>query len=104
AELEPEDPLALLAARADDDDRHRAQRAGASANLRPVHVGQTEVEQDEVDPEHGFDGVSPGCHPSDQVPRALETLDHRLGDGVVVLDHEQSHTPSMDDYVGATTS
>ena len=48
AELEPDDPVGLLAARREDDDRDARRRAQLAADVEPGAVREPDVEQDEV--------------------------------------------------------
>ena len=48
AELEPDHPVRLLAARGDDDDRHVGPLAHAPADVEPVGVGKPQVEQHQI--------------------------------------------------------
>ena len=59
AELEPDDPVGLLAARGDDDDRHVRALAQPPADVEPVDVGQAQVQQHEVGPERSSSAAAP---------------------------------------------
>ncbi len=89
-ELEEDHPIDLRAAGADDDDRHARHRAEPAADLLPVAVRQAEIEQHEIGRRRGQRLRRRACT-LDGETVALETVHHRRGDGVVVLDHQDPH-------------
>ncbi len=67
------------------------------AELGAVHVGQTEIEQHEVGTVEVQQRVGARRDSTGGEAGALEALDQRRGDGVVVLDDQQVHGSSMND-------
>ena len=90
AELEPDDPVGLLAARGDDDDRHVGALAQLPADVEPVGVREPQVEQDEVRLGR-LERRRTGRGALDLEALAAEPLDERLGDCVLVLDDQDAH-------------
>lgn len=97
AQFEGEDPLGLIPTRAHHDDRHRRVGADPPAHFRAVHVREPKVEQHEVGAGRLRQSrCARGCPPSG-VAGPLQPLYERDGDGIVVLDDQQAHGPSMVD-------
>ena len=95
AELEPDDAVDLVAARGDDDDRHVRLGTQLAAQVEPVEVGQTEIEQDDVRPRailvEAVERAAPRVAVADGEPLSLEAPDERDRDVVVVFDQEYIH-------------
>ena len=90
AELEPDDSVDLFASRRDDDDRDRRARPQLAADLEAVHVGQPEVEQDDVRLVGG-ERLLPGRRAHDLEAFAPQALRERDRNRVVVLDEQHIH-------------
>ena len=91
AELEPDDAVDLLAAGGDDDDRDARALAQPPADLEAVDVRQAQVEQDEIGLARPSSAAWPVAAALDREALALEPLDERLGDRVLVLDDQELH-------------
>ena len=94
AELEPRDPLGLLAARRQHDDRdRRRRRIGAQrlADEQPVHARQHQIEDDRSGPASGRAATPPSpTRRSRRVPGLLQIVRDQIGDVVVVLDDQHA--------------
>jgi D-alanyl-D-alanine carboxypeptidase/D-alanyl-D-alanine-endopeptidase (penicillin-binding protein 4) len=96
AELQPDDPIGLLAPGAHDDDRHIAAGPQPTADLVAVDVGEPEVEQDDVGGRR-VEGLAAGGDVPHVEPVPFQPRDQRLGDGAVVLDQEHLHPHRLPD-------
>jgi hypothetical protein len=90
AHLEPDDLVDLLALGGDHDDGHGRPGTQLAAHRQAVHVGQADVEQDEV-------GLAsrqrraPGGRALDVESFPPEPFGERLGDRVLVFDEQHLH-------------
>jgi signal transduction histidine kinase len=102
AELEPQDPVDLLTASGEHDDRHLGALADLSAQVAAVAVGQHDVEQDDVglDPVERLARALDGARHLRVEPVALEMLGERLGDGLLVLDDQDAGFHASDGIAG----
>src|SRR5581483_3361477 len=97
ARVQPLDPVAGLAARRQDEDRHVAGRAQAPAHLDAVETRQAEVEDDEIGDEllghrERLHAVSRGLH---VVPLLAQRAAQDVGDLRIVLDDEHPSSRSL---------
>ena len=90
AEFQQHDPIDLVAAGGDHDDGHVARITQLLAHHTPFEVGQTEVEQYQVD-WWRLERCGAGGGQFDLEPLAPKTLEQRIGNRRVVLDQQQSH-------------
>ena len=95
AELQSDDAVDLVTARGDDDDRDVRLGPQLTAEVEPVEVGQTEIEQDDVRPRavlvEAVERAASRVAVADGEPFALEAPDERDRDVVVVFDQEYIH-------------
>ena len=89
-ELEADDAVDLVSARADDDDRHARAGAQLAAHLEAVAVGEAQVEQHEIVLGRR-DGIRRVRDPRDVEPLALQPVRERLGDRLLILDKQDPH-------------
>jgi hypothetical protein len=89
-QLETDDAIDLLAPRGDDDDRNRRSRSDLTANLQTVHVGQPQVEENDVRLGRR-ERFLPCRRTNDGEAFATQPFSERDGNRVVVLDEEYIH-------------
>ena len=93
-ELEPHDPVCLLAAGGEDDDRHPRALAELPADVEAVDVRQAQVEQDEVRG-RSLEGAFARSGARDVVALPPQPGHERVGNGVLVFDDQDVHIPSV---------
>ena len=96
AHLEADDPVRLLAARGEHDDRHLGAAAQLAAHVVAGAVGQHHVQQHQVGRQVAGQRDALGRRARDRAVEALplERLGERGGDRGLVLDH-QDRAPSV---------
>ena len=90
AEFEPEDPVELVTAGRQHDDRDRAALAELAAHVATIDVRKPEIEEHEVVARRR-EGVSAGGDVGDLMAVGAQPGHERLGDRAVVLDQQQLH-------------
>jgi len=80
AEFEPDNPVGVLAARGQHQDRHVALRAQAAADFEPIDIGQHDIEDDGA--------IGPITdYRLDPRRAAMASLDHKPALGQIVAQH-----------------
>lgn len=90
AELQAQYAVGLLAARAEDDDGDVGGPADPAAHVYAVHVGQAEVQQDDI-AVRPSQPVRAGGHVVDRQAEVPQPVGERFGDRLVVLDEQHSY-------------
>jgi hypothetical protein len=101
-ELEPEHPVDLLAPCREHDDGYVRELADLPSQVPPIAIGKHHIEEDEV----WYLAVA--CFAGDRQrrrhlrgePLALEALGQRLGDGLLVLNHQDPGLHEADGTAG----
>src|SRR3990170_4566371 len=90
AELEPADPVLLARLRGEHEDRGEARAPELAGDGLARHIGQAEVEQDQVGARGGRqrEGLGAASRREDREPRALEVPAEQGADLRLVLDHQ----------------
>jgi hypothetical protein len=94
AQLQADDPVDLLGAGGDDDDRHRRAGPQPPAHVQAVYVRQPQIEQDDV-VWRRCQRLGTGPCPADLEAVAGEPGGQRLGDRVVVFNQQHAHAHRM---------
>jgi hypothetical protein len=104
-QLQPDDAVALLAAGREDHDGYRGQRPQAPAHLEPVDARQHEIEDHEVGRlgQRPVERGAPVGEGLDHVAVVLEVAGDDLGDGGIVVDHQDPRR-GLDHHVEATAT
>lgn len=95
AEFQADDPVRLVAAGADDDDRHVTAFAQRPADVQAVGVGQAEVEQDDVVGLGVAEGRAARGHPRHLEAVAEQAAAQRLGHRFIVFHQEYAHSRTL---------
>ena len=90
SQLQPDDPVHLGAPGGQDQDRHDDRARSCRQTVVAVHIGQTQVQQHHVG-RGGAQGVRRRWPPGSRRTPPGQALGQRLGDAVVVLDHQDPH-------------
>src|SRR5205085_10405995 len=91
AQFEADDPIDLLVARGQDQNRYRSAGPQLSADLETVEVGQCEVEDDDpgVEPLDSVKSSLAGLFADDPEAGPFEIGGHERTDYFVVFDHDR---------------